>query len=170
MGGIVMFSQLFIWFRVSHVHFSCIHLLARVFYFRLRPLDAEETCVGNSKGAAAVFVAVVVVVVGNTGNNAAGLRAGHTDTSGRGSESGAVGDVAVAHSRSHKMGRSAKGRKGCAQKPQQKSGNFLFILSLLNVPPKCMLSLPGGREISDTIVLLITKHTFSAYCSVPVAN
>ena len=169
MGGIVMFSQLFIWFRVSHVHFSCIHLLARVFYFRLRPLDAEETCVGNSKGAAAVFVAVVVVV-GNTGNNAAGLPAGHTDTSGRGSESGAVGDVAVAHSRSHKMGRSVKGTKGCAQKPQQMSGNFLFILSLLNVPTKCMLSLPGGREISDTIVLLITKLTFSAYCSVPVAN
>ena len=110
-----------------------IHLLARVFYFPLRPLDAEETCVGKSKGAAAVFVVVVVVVVGNTCNNAAGLPAGHTDTSGRGSESGVAGAVAVARSRSHKMGRSVKGKKGCAQKPQQKSGNLLYIMSLQNV-------------------------------------
>ena len=62
----------------------------------------------NSKGAAAAAFAVV----GNTGNNADGvLPAGHTDSSGRGSESGGGGGaaaaaVAVAHSRRRKMGRS----------------------------------------------------------------
>ena len=79
--------------------------ITRVSYFRLRPLDAEETCVGNSKGAAAV--------VGNAGNNAAGLPAGHTDTSGRGSGSRVA--VVIVGSRSRKMGRSAKG-KNCVRK------------------------------------------------------
>ena len=80
--------------------FSQLATITRVSYFRLRPLDAEETCVGNSKGAAAV--------VGNAGNNAAGLPAGHTDTSGRGSGSraAAAAAVVIVGSRSRKMGRS----------------------------------------------------------------
>ena len=60
---------------------------------------------GNSKGVDAVF-AVVAVAAHNTGDNAAGLLAGHTDVSGRESESGAAAAAAIAHPGSHKNGRA----------------------------------------------------------------
>ena len=87
--------------------FACVHLLlkvlTRVFSAPLRPLDAEETYEGNSRGA------VAVAVVGNTGNNCGGFPADHSDIAGRGYGT-EVADLRT-NPKSHQMGLSVK-RKG----------------------------------------------------------